>query len=73
MPSDSQSDEARDDSADKIAELTRLSDLGNKRETIDSVEPEKAELSYCFSGLRGLQCGVTPNILRYRLFPQRYR
>jgi integrase len=34
----------RDDSARQIAELVGPSDLGNKRETIDSVEPEKSEL-----------------------------
>jgi hypothetical protein len=43
----------RDDSADKIAALAGLSDVGNKRETIDSVEPEEAELSDCFNGSPG--------------------
>ncbi len=42
----------RHDSADKIAALAGLSDVGNKRETIDSVEPEEAELSDCFDGPR---------------------
>ncbi len=43
----------RDDSADKIADLAGLSDLGNKRETIGSVESEEAELSDCFDGSPG--------------------
>jgi integrase len=43
----------RDDSADKIAELAGLSNVGNKRETNDSVEPEEAELSDCFNGSPG--------------------
>jgi DNA-binding transcriptional MerR regulator len=43
----------RDDSADKIAELAGLSDMGNKRETNDSVEPEEAELSDCLDGFPG--------------------
>ena len=43
----------RDDSAHKIAELAGLSNVGNKRETNDSVEPEEAELSDCSSGSPG--------------------
>ena len=45
----------RDDSADKIAELAGLSNAGNNRETIASVEPEKAELSDCLISSPG--CG----------------
>jgi Phage integrase family len=44
---------ARDDSADKIADLAGLSDLGTKRETIDSAGPEETELSDCFDGSPG--------------------
>ena len=43
----------RDDSADKIAELAGLSNVGNKRERIGSVEPEEAELSGCLIGSPG--------------------
>ncbi|TLZ11648.1 MAG: hypothetical protein E6K39_00655 [Gammaproteobacteria bacterium] len=43
----------RDDSVDKIAELARLSKVGNSRETAGSVEAEEAELSACFSGSPG--------------------
>jgi integrase len=43
----------RDDSADKIAELAGLSDLGNKRETHASVEHEEAGVSDCFIGSPG--------------------
>ena len=43
----------RDDSADKIAELAGLSNLGNKRETIGSVEPEGVGLSDCSIGSPG--------------------
>jgi len=46
----------RDDSADKIAELAGLSNVGNKRETTGSVEPSEAELSDCFSGSPGWIC-----------------
>jgi integrase len=45
-----------DDSADKIAALAGLSpasDLGNKMETIDSVESQEASVSDCFSGSPG--------------------
>jgi len=42
-----------DDSADKIVELAGLSNVGNKRKTNDSVGPEEAELSDCFSGSPG--------------------
>jgi integrase len=37
----------------RIAELAGLSDLGNKRETNDSVDPEEAELSDCLDGSPG--------------------
>ena len=43
----------RDDSADKIAELAGLSNVGNKVETIGSVEHEEAELSDCSAGSPG--------------------
>lgn len=43
----------RDDSADKLAELAGLSNVGNKVETSGSVEPSEAELSDCFSGSPG--------------------
>jgi Phage integrase family len=43
-----------DDSADKMAELAGLTNLGNNRETISSVESEEAELSDCFGGSPGL-------------------
>jgi hypothetical protein len=43
----------REDLADKITELPGLSDLGDKRETIDSVEPEETELSDCSNGSPG--------------------
>jgi integrase len=43
----------RDDSADKIAELAGLSDLGNKRKTTGSVDSEEVELSDCSSGSPG--------------------
>jgi hypothetical protein len=42
-----------DDSADKIADMAELSDLGTKWETIDSEGPEKTELSDCFDGSPG--------------------
>jgi integrase len=45
-----------DDSADKIAALAGLSpaaDLGNKVETIDSVESQEASVSDCFDGSPG--------------------
>ena len=42
-----------DDSADRIAALAGLSDLGNKRETIGSVKDEKTELSACSNGSLG--------------------
>ena len=50
----------RDDSANKIAELAGLSNVGNKRETIDSVEPEEEELSDCFIGSPGCSPAVYP-------------
>jgi integrase len=43
----------RDDAADKMAELAGLTNLGNNRETIGSVESEEAELSDCFNGSPG--------------------
>jgi len=52
----------RDDSADKIAELAGLPNVENKRETLDSVEPEEAELSGCFSGPPG--CSTSSNLAR---------
>jgi hypothetical protein len=42
-----------DDSADKVAELAGLTKLGNKRETIGSVDSEESGLSYCFCGSHG--------------------
>jgi hypothetical protein len=46
-----------DDSADKIAALAGLSapslELGNNRETIDSVESQEASVSDCFTGSPG--------------------
>ena len=42
-----------DDSADKMAELAGLTQLGNMRETIGSVESEEKELSNCFDGSPG--------------------
>jgi len=45
-----------DDSADKIAILAGLTpapNLGNKMETIDSVEPEESSVSDCFDGSPG--------------------
>ena len=42
-----------DDSADKMAELAGLSNVGNKVETTGSVEDEEAELSDCFDGSPG--------------------
>ena len=43
----------RDDSADKIAELAGLSNVGNKRETRASVEAEEQALSDCSIGSPG--------------------
>jgi hypothetical protein len=51
----------RDDSADKIAALAGLANVGNKRETIDSVEPEEAELSDCFNGSPG--CSLPTSLI----------
>ena len=51
-----------DDSADKIAELAGLSNVGNSRETIGFVEPEQAELSGCFDGSPG--SSTSPNVTR---------
>jgi hypothetical protein len=42
-----------DDSADKMAEIAGLTNLGNKWETNGSVEPEEPELSDCFNGSPG--------------------
>ena len=42
-----------DDSADKMAELAGLTNLGNIRETSGSVESEEPELSACFDGSPG--------------------
>jgi integrase len=42
-----------DDSADKMAELAGLTNLGNKWETTGSVESQEEELSGCFSGSPG--------------------
>jgi len=42
-----------DDSADRMAELAGLSNLGNKLETSDSVESQEGELSDCFGGSPG--------------------
>jgi hypothetical protein len=47
---------AHDDSADKIAILAGLTppaELGNKLETIDSVESEESSVSDCFDGSPG--------------------
>jgi hypothetical protein len=57
----------RDDSADKIAELAGLSNLGNKRETTGFVEPEEAELSDCFNGSPGCSFGhnLTYELVRH--------
>jgi hypothetical protein len=41
------------DSADRIAALAGLSDLGNKRKTIGSVQDEETELSACSNGSLG--------------------
>jgi hypothetical protein len=43
----------RDDSGDKIAALTALSDLRNKVDANGSAGPEEAELSDCFIGSPG--------------------
>ena len=42
-----------DDSADRIAALAGLSDLGNKRETNGSIKDEETELSACSNGSPG--------------------
>jgi hypothetical protein len=42
-----------DDSADKMAEISGLTKLGNNRETISSVQSEESELSDCFDGCPG--------------------
>jgi hypothetical protein len=42
-----------DDSADKMAEIAGLTNVGNKRETNSCVEPEETELSDCFNGSPG--------------------
>jgi hypothetical protein len=42
-----------DDSADRMAALAGLSDLGNKRETMGSVQDEETELSPCSNGSLG--------------------
>lgn len=42
-----------DDSADRMAELAGLVDLGNKRETNGSAKDEEQQLSSCFSGSPG--------------------
>jgi integrase len=42
-----------DDSANRMADIAGLSGLGNKRETIGSVEDEETELSPCSNGSLG--------------------
>jgi len=42
-----------DDAADRMADIAGLSDVGNKRETSGSVEPEETQLSDCFHGSPG--------------------
>jgi integrase len=42
-----------DDSADKMAELAGLTNLGTKRETTGSAESQEEELSACFNGSPG--------------------
>jgi hypothetical protein len=47
-----------DDSADKMAELAGLTNLGNKVETIGSMDGEESELSDCSDGSRvGIESG----------------
>ena len=43
----------RDDSADRMADIAGLTDVGNKRETSGSKEGENQELSACFDGSPG--------------------
>jgi toxin ParE1/3/4 len=59
-----------DDSADKIAALAGLSapssDLGNKRETNDSVESQEASVSDCLNGSPGRNLNQRQNIENFR-------